>query len=297
MSLHPIFPVLLIARILHGISCQFSSHLCSDVPHAASGGPLHAHGGVTLVNGLVATGAGIFLALDNYGGSNTVGSAAAASSLSQLVRLCVAQRIMGDDSSRRPRPRTTLLRRLRVLSCLVFFFVSELESPLGYIFSSFILSILGSPLCIFLSPVSTESSFLRFFALCAFEACLGMYYPVQVVTGRCGGGVDGECVDAGVLELHVKHSDCSSGWRVGHEGEGEPGRVRGMCPRKECRACGLSAPVEVSDVFVHYTALHHEDDRAHKLTQLIRLGIGIRWIQIQHDVLPSTYSNTESNAM
>jgi hypothetical protein len=149
--------------------------------------------------------------VENYGGPNTDNVAA---DPFQLARLRVALRIVSDD------PRLLVLGLTQTcfegsMYLFVFLWVPSLQEfslmgllPLGYIFSSFMLSMmLGSILYTFLSASSTESSLLthaklssavcavsalalaiavsqpteraRFYAFCLFEACVGMYYPVQ----------------------------------------------------------------------------------------------------------------------
>ncbi|KAJ7238813.1 hypothetical protein B0H12DRAFT_1326754 [Mycena haematopus] len=247
----PFFPVLLIGRVLGGISTSilfsaFESWLISAASsHALPQADLSTiMGRATLVNGLVATGAGVFANqlvgfsgsfaspfiasgallvfawaviraswVENYGGSNAAESASVSDPF-QLARLRVALRIVRDD------PRLLVLGLTQTcfegsMYLFVFLWVPALQEaslmgllPLGYIFSSFMLSMmLGSLLYTFLSAISPEPSLLthaklssavcalaalalavsvsqpderaRFFAFCVFEACVGMYYPVQ----------------------------------------------------------------------------------------------------------------------
>ncbi|KAJ7193544.1 hypothetical protein GGX14DRAFT_477960 [Mycena pura] len=243
----PFLPVLLVGRVLGGISTSilfsaFESWLISTSnSHALPQSDLSViMGRATLVNGLVATGAGVFsnqlvgvtgsfaspfvasgvllvIAWATIRGSwieNFGGSTQDKGDPFQLHRLKVALRLVSEDS------------RLLVLgitqTCFegsmylfVFLWVPSLQEfsimgllPLGYIFSSFMLSMmLGSVLYTFLSAASTEGSLIthaklsssvcavaalalavsvtqhdertRFWAFCAFEACVGMYYPVQ----------------------------------------------------------------------------------------------------------------------
>ncbi|KAF7336264.1 DUF791-domain-containing protein [Mycena venus] len=246
----PFLPILLIGRVLGGISTSilfsaFESWLVSAASsHALPQSDLSTiMGRATLVNGLVATGAGVFsnqlvgftgsfaspfiasgglliLAwavirgswIENYGGSGDVASAV--SDPFQLGRLRVALRIVSDD------PRLLVLGLTQTcfegsMYLFVFLWVPSLQEfslmgllPLGYIFSSFMLSMmLGSILYTYLSSASTETSLLthaklssavcalsalalavsvsqpderlRFWAFCVFEACVGLYYPVQ----------------------------------------------------------------------------------------------------------------------
>ncbi|KAJ7909618.1 hypothetical protein B0H13DRAFT_2233043 [Mycena leptocephala] len=245
----PFLPILLIGRVLGGISTSilfsaFESWLISaSTSHALPQSDLSTiMGRATLVNGLVATGAGVFSNqlvgftgsfaspfiasgglliiawavirsswVENFGGPNTDNLA---SDPLQLARLRVALRIVSDD------PRLLVLGLTQTcfegsMYLFVFLWVPSLQEfslmgllPLGYIFSSFMLSMmLGSILYTFLSASSTESSLLthaklssavcavsalalaiavsqpderaRFYAFCLFEACVGMYYPVQ----------------------------------------------------------------------------------------------------------------------
>ncbi|KAJ6489919.1 hypothetical protein C8R45DRAFT_200218 [Mycena sanguinolenta] len=246
----PSFPVLFVGRILGGISTSilfsaFESWLISAATtHALPQADLSSiMGRATLVNGLVATGAGVFsnqlvgfsgsfaspfiasgalliLAwvviraswVENYGGPAT--DASAMSDPFQLARLRTALRIVSDD------PRLLVLGITQTcfegsMYLFVFLWVPSLQEsslmgllPLGYIFSSFMLSMmLGSLLYTFVTSISTEPSLLihaklsscvlamsslalavavshqsehwRFYAFCVFEACVGMYYPVQ----------------------------------------------------------------------------------------------------------------------
>ncbi|KAF7325803.1 hypothetical protein MKEN_00430900 [Mycena kentingensis (nom. inval.)] len=245
----PSLPVLLFGRVLGGISTSilfsaFESWLISSAnSHALPQSDLsRIMGRATLVNGIVATGAGVlsnqlvsssgsfaspFLAsgallvvawfviramwTENFG---SVSDETAATDPFQLGRLRLATRIVSNDL------------RLLVLgitqTCFegsmylfVFMWVPALQEyslmgqlPLGYIFSSFMISMmLGSLLYTYIAAASTESTLLthaklssivcavaafalalavsqhddraRFYAFCLFEACVGMYYPVQ----------------------------------------------------------------------------------------------------------------------
>ncbi|KAJ7119928.1 hypothetical protein C8R43DRAFT_1099133 [Mycena crocata] len=245
----PFLPVLLVGRVLGGISTSilfsaFESWLISaSTAHALPQADLSTiMGRATLVNGLVATGAGVFsnqlvgvtgsfatpfiasgalliLAwvvirgtwVENYGGG---GGSEDKGDPFQIQRLKLAMRIVQED------PRLLVLGLTQTcfegsMYLFVFLWVPSLQEyslmgllPLGYIFSSFMLSMmLGSVLYTFISASSTESSLLthaklssavcatsalalavsvtqpdermRFWAFCAFEACVGMYYPVQ----------------------------------------------------------------------------------------------------------------------
>ncbi|KAJ7809207.1 hypothetical protein B0H14DRAFT_2867562 [Mycena olivaceomarginata] len=231
----PFLPVLLVGRVLGGISTSilfsaFESWLMSaSTSHALPQSDLSTiMGRATLVNGLVATGAGVFsnqlvgftgsfaspfiasgalliLAwavirgswIENYGSTN---SDPGASDPLQLARLRTALRITCFEGS---------------MYLFVFLWVPALQEhsllgllPLGYIFSSFMLSMmLGSVLYTYLVAISPESSLMthaklssavcalaalalavsvsqpderaRFWAFCVFEACVGLYYPVQ----------------------------------------------------------------------------------------------------------------------
>ncbi|KAF7345309.1 DUF791-domain-containing protein [Mycena sanguinolenta] len=247
----PMFPVLFVGRILGGISTSilfsaFESWLISAATtHALPQADLSTiMGRATLVNGLVATGAGVFsnqlvgfsgsfaspfiasgalliLAwvvigatwVENYGGP-TADSSSVMSDPFQLARLRAALRIVADD------PRLLVIGITQTcfegsMYLFVFLWVPSLQEsslmgllPLGYIFSCFMLSMmLGSLLYTFLTSISTEPSLLthaklsscvlamsslalavavsqqdehwRFYAFCVFEACVGMYYPVQ----------------------------------------------------------------------------------------------------------------------
>ncbi|KAJ7701188.1 DUF791-domain-containing protein [Mycena rosella] len=246
----PFLPVLLVGRVLGGISTSilfsaFESWLISaSTSHALPQADLSTiMGRATLLNGLVATGAGVFsnqlvaitgsfatpfvasgillvLAwavirgtwVENYGSGG--GAEAATGDPFQLQRLKTAARIVQDD------PRLLVLGLTQTcfegsMYLFVFLWVPSLQEsslmgllPLGYIFSSFMLSMmLGSILYTFLSASSPDSSLLthaklssavcavaalalavsvtqrderaRFWAFCVFEACVGMYYPVQ----------------------------------------------------------------------------------------------------------------------
>ncbi|KAJ6586323.1 hypothetical protein DFH09DRAFT_255134 [Mycena vulgaris] len=245
----PFLPVLLVGRVLGGISTSilfsaFESWLISaSTSHALPQADLSTiMGRATLVNGLVATGAGVFSNqlvgftgsfaapfiasgillliawavirgtwIENYGsggGSEDKGDPF------QIQRLKIALRIVQED------PRLLVLGLTQTcfegsMYLFVFLWVPSLQEyslmgllPLGYIFSSFMLSMmLGSILYTALSAASAEPSLLthaklssavcavsalalavsvtqhderaRFWAFCVFEACVGMYYPVQ----------------------------------------------------------------------------------------------------------------------
>ncbi|KAK7044366.1 hypothetical protein R3P38DRAFT_2878391 [Favolaschia claudopus] len=242
----PFLPILLMGRVLGGISTSilfsaFESWVISAASsHALPQSDLSVIlGRATLVNGLVATGAGIFsnqlvgltgtfgspfiasgalliLAwfvirgswVENYGGTSEKSS-----STSELTRLRIAMRIVQDD------PRLLVLGLTQTcfegsMYLFVFLWVPSLQEfstaslPLGYIFSAFMLSMmLGSIAYTSLLAMSSEPSLLthaklsscvcavsalalavavsqpsahvRFWAFCLFEACVGMYYPVQ----------------------------------------------------------------------------------------------------------------------
>ncbi|KAJ6624257.1 DUF791-domain-containing protein [Mycena sp. CBHHK59/15] len=245
----PFLPVLLFGRVLGGISTSilfsaFESWLISaSTSHALPQADLSTiMGRATLVNGLVATGAGVvsnqlvgftgsfgapFIAsgallivgwavirgtwVENYGGG---GGSGEAGDPFQLQRLRQALRIVRED------PRLLVLGLTQTcfegsMYLFVFLWVPALQEfsimgllPLGYIFSSFMLSMmLGSILYTFLAAWSPEPSLTthaklssavcalsalalalavtqrderaRFWAFCVFEACVGMYYPVQ----------------------------------------------------------------------------------------------------------------------
>jgi hypothetical protein len=198
-------------------------------------------GRATLVNGLVATGAGVFsnqligftgsfaspfvasgalliLAwavicgswIENYGGTN---SDPGASDPLQLAHLRTALRIVCED------PRLLVLGVTQTcpegsIYLFVFLWVPALQEhsllgllPLGYIFSFMLSIMLSSVLYTYLVAILPESSLMthgklssavcahaalalavsvsqpderaRFGAFCIFEACVGLYYPVQ----------------------------------------------------------------------------------------------------------------------
>ncbi|KAJ7136634.1 DUF791-domain-containing protein [Mycena epipterygia] len=245
----PFLPVLLVGRVLGGISTSilfsaFESWLISaSTSHALPQSDLSTiMGRATLVNGLVATGAGVFSNqlvgltgsfatpfvasgallivawgvirgswIENYGGG---GGQADKGDPFQIQRLKQAMHIVQED------PRLLVLGLTQTcfegsMYLFVFLWVPSLQEyslmallPLGYIFSSFMLSMmLGSILYTFISASSSEPSLLthaklssavcavsalalavsvtqhderlRFWAFCVFEACVGMYYPVQ----------------------------------------------------------------------------------------------------------------------
>ncbi|KAJ7645093.1 hypothetical protein DFH06DRAFT_139888 [Mycena polygramma] len=244
----PFLPVLLLGRVLGGISTSilfsaFESWLISAAgAHALPQSDLSTiMGRATLLNGFVAAGAGVFsnqlvsftgsfatpfiasgalliLAwgvirgswIENYGST----SDSSTPDLLQIARLRTALSIVAAD------PRLLVLGLTQTcfegsMYLFVFLWVPSLQEhslfgllPLGYIFSAFMLSMmLGSLLYTFISAISTESSLVthaklssavcavaalalavatsqpderaRFFAFCVFEACVGMYYPVQ----------------------------------------------------------------------------------------------------------------------
>ncbi|EKM75352.1 hypothetical protein AGABI1DRAFT_116460 [Agaricus bisporus var. burnettii JB137-S8] len=253
LSLFPILPVLLVGRLCGGISgsilySAFESWLISSASSVGlSNGDLSTIlGRATLVNGFVATGAGVFsnklvatthnfaspmvasgcllvvgfLVIratwsENYGtldGSPT-------KDLWQTKRLSHAWKIAYND------PMLLTLGLMQTcfegsMYLFVFVWVPSLQEathspdalPLGYIFSSFMISImigsifynliatytkrnevdssltthakLSSLVCAlsslaFAACVSSKSEQVRFFAFCAFEACVGVYYPAQ----------------------------------------------------------------------------------------------------------------------
>ncbi|CAK5262093.1 unnamed protein product [Mycena citricolor] len=252
-------PALFLGRVVAGFATSilfsaFEAWLIS----AASAQGLHSSdlstlmGRATLVNGIVATGAGVasnqlvafthsfaspfilsggllvvaWLVIratwtENYGnspvssgGEKPSSSAGMTTDRFQIARLGTALRIVRDD--------TRLLVLGTVQTCFegsmylfVFLWVPALQQhstltqlPLGFIFSSFMLSMmLGSLLYTFLATRSVDSSILthaklsscvcavsgfslaasasipdervRFWAFCLFECCVGMYFPVQ----------------------------------------------------------------------------------------------------------------------
>ncbi|KAG2156927.1 uncharacterized protein EDB93DRAFT_1221426 [Suillus bovinus] len=245
----PYLPILLLGRVCGGISTSilysaFESWLVSSAGALAlsSTDLSMIFGRATLVNGFVATGAGVasnqlviltnsftspFLASgvllllaylviraswgENFGG----GGITPGKDLFQLKRLGQAWRIVRDDPM--------LLAIGLTQTCFegsmylfVFLWVPSLQEasptfptialPLGYIFSSFMISMmlgsllystvttqsggltvhakLSSLVCAFAAlalatSIRSESERVRFWAFCAFEACVGMYYPVQ----------------------------------------------------------------------------------------------------------------------
>ncbi|KDQ58380.1 hypothetical protein JAAARDRAFT_154822 [Jaapia argillacea MUCL 33604] len=259
--LFPYLPLLLIGRLLGGISTSilfsaFESWLISSantlaIPQADLSSIM---GRATLVNGFVATAAGVasnqlvgmtssfaspFVASagllclgyfvirrlwrENFGGSEGAGSKADSEpDMLQIRRLRQAWKIVREDP--------TLLVLGLTQTCFegsmylfVFVWVPTLQEaappsiplPLGYIFSSFMVSMmlgsllytaivshthapstpnadpsltlhakLSSLVCAVSAlalavSVSSRDEHVRFFAFCAFEACVGMYYPVQ----------------------------------------------------------------------------------------------------------------------
>ncbi|OAX34510.1 DUF791-domain-containing protein [Rhizopogon vinicolor AM-OR11-026] len=245
----PYLPVLLLGRVCGGISTSilysaFESWLVSSAGTLAvpSADLSMIFGRATLVNGFVATGAGVasnqlvaltnsfvspfiasgvllllaYLVIRASWGENFGGSGATTDTdLFQLRRLGQAWRIVRDDPM--------LLAIGLTQTCFegsmylfVFLWVPSLQEasptfptialPLGYIFSSFMISmVLGSLLysavtthsggltihaklsslvcavaaLALATSVRSESERVRFWAFCAFEACVGMYYPVQ----------------------------------------------------------------------------------------------------------------------
>ncbi|KAH7909156.1 hypothetical protein BJ138DRAFT_1155970 [Hygrophoropsis aurantiaca] len=257
----PIFPILFFGRIVAGISTSilysaFESWLVSSSNNQAlSSSDLSTiFGRATLVNGFVATGAGImsnqlvtftnsfaspfvasagFLLLgylvikaswsENYGSGG--GTTPTVRDPFQLKRLGQACRIVRND------PMLLIIGLTQTcfegsMYLFVFLWVPSLQEaspsfpsvalPLGYIFSSFMISMmLGSLLYSAISSyappatlaapndssltlhaklsslvcavaalalaasIRSDSEKVRFWAFCAFEACVGMYYPVQ----------------------------------------------------------------------------------------------------------------------
>ncbi|OBZ67712.1 Molybdate-anion transporter, partial [Grifola frondosa] len=239
----PYVPVLLFGRVLGGISTSilysaFESWLISSSNSLAlpQSDLSSIMGRATLVNGFVATAAGVasnqlvevtgsfaspFIAsgavlllgwvvikgswTENYGG----GGGTASEDTFQLKRMGQAWKIVRAGS----------------MYLFVFLWVPSLQEaalttqvlPLGYIFSSFMVSMMlgsllytsvvsyyqpselisaggDSPLTLhaklsslvcavsalaFAVSVSSGDEHVRFWAFCAFEACVGMYYPVQ----------------------------------------------------------------------------------------------------------------------
>ncbi|KAG0699543.1 hypothetical protein DFH29DRAFT_936099 [Suillus ampliporus] len=243
----PYLPILLLGRVSGGISTSilysaFESWLVSSAGALAlpSAELSTIFGRATLVNGFVATGAGVasnqlvvltnsftspFIASgallvlayvviraswgENFGGNGTT----AGKDLFQLRRLGQAWRIVRDD------PMLLVIGLTQTcfegsMYLFVFLWVPFLQEasptfpaialPLGYIFSSFMISMmlgsllysvvitqsggltvhakLSSLVCAFAAlalatSVRSESECVRFWAFCAFEACVGMYYP------------------------------------------------------------------------------------------------------------------------
>ncbi|KZT24851.1 DUF791-domain-containing protein [Neolentinus lepideus HHB14362 ss-1] len=251
----PYLPILLLGRAMGGVSTSilfsaFESWLISD---ASSKGIPQADlssimGRATLVNGFVATAAGVasnqlvsstesfaspFVAsgellilawmvirnlwVENFGAGG--GGTAPESDLFQVKRLGQAWRIVRQD------PVLLVLGLTQTcfegsMYLFVFLWVPSLQEskpllspplPLGYIFSCFMISMmLGSLLYTAITSYSLPSSesslvlhaklsslvcavsalalgisvkshdeHVRFWTFCAFEACVGMYYPVQ----------------------------------------------------------------------------------------------------------------------
>ncbi|KAF9447211.1 DUF791-domain-containing protein [Macrolepiota fuliginosa MF-IS2] len=253
LILFPALPILLGGRLLGGISTSilfsaFESWLISSASAAGlpSADLSTIMGRATLVNGFVATGAGVFsnklvastgnfaspfiasgcllvLAyfvisgtwLENYGS----GGGSVTTDVFQLERLGQAWRIVRED------PMLLVLGLTQTcfegsMYLFVFIWVPSLQQvtnydgtlPFGYIFSSFMVSMmigsllytmivayskikgvdssltthakLSSIVCAvsalaLASSISSRSEEVRFWAFCAFEACVGMYYPVQ----------------------------------------------------------------------------------------------------------------------
>ncbi|KAH7887149.1 hypothetical protein F5I97DRAFT_1109915 [Phlebopus sp. FC_14] len=254
----PYLPILLFGRVMGGISTSilysaFESWLISSANSQAipSSDLSTIFGSATLVNGFVATGAGVvsnqlvsltnsfaspFIAsgcllvlgyfairaswTENYGGGG--GGTVANTDPFQLKRLGKAWQIVRGD------PLLLVIGLTQTcfegsMYLFVFLWVPSLQEasisltlPLGYIFSSFMISMmLGSLLytaiCSYPPPpslgfpndsslslhaklsslvcaisalalvisVRSDSEKVRFWAFCAFEACVGMYYPVQ----------------------------------------------------------------------------------------------------------------------
>ncbi|KAH7928573.1 DUF791-domain-containing protein [Leucogyrophana mollusca] len=257
----PIFPILFFGRIVAGISTSilysaFESWLISSSNSQAipSSELSTIFGRATLVNGFVATGAGVvsnqlvtltnsfatpFIAsggllllgyvvikgtwTENYGGGG--GAATTVRDPLQLKRLGQAWRIVRSD------PLLLVIGLTQTcfegsMYLFVFLWVPSLQEaspsfpsialPLGYIFSSFMISmmmgsLLYTAICSYTPPSSpgapndtsltlhaklsslvcavaalalaasirSDSEKIRFWAFCAFEACVGMYYPVQ----------------------------------------------------------------------------------------------------------------------
>ncbi|KAG1763695.1 hypothetical protein EDD22DRAFT_1042779 [Suillus occidentalis] len=245
----PYLPVLLLGRVCGGISTSilysaFESWLVSSAGASAlSSTDLSTiFGRATLVNGFVATGAGVasnqlvtltnsftspfvasgallllaYLVIraswgENFGGGGTQPG----KDLFQLRRLGQAWRIVRDD------PMLLVIGLTQTcfegsMYLFVFLWVPSLQEasptfpsialPLGYIFSSFMISMmlgsllysavttqsggltvhakLSSLVCAFAAlalatSIRSESERVRFWAFCSFEACVGMYYPVQ----------------------------------------------------------------------------------------------------------------------
>ncbi|KAF8882420.1 hypothetical protein BD779DRAFT_1444836 [Infundibulicybe gibba] len=258
--LTPSLPILLVGRVLGGISTSilfsaFESWLISSSTSMAlpQSDLSTIMGRATLVNGFVAAGAGVFSNqlvsysysfaspfiasgillviawvvirgtwLENYGG----GGGGADADTFQLKRLGQAWEIVLKD------PLLLVLGLTQTcfegsMYLFVFLWVPALQEaskssalPLGYIFSSFMVSMMlgslmytaicsyflsqSSPLtskpsstssltlhaklssCVcavsalaLATSVSSGNEKVRFWAFCAFEACVGMYYPVQ----------------------------------------------------------------------------------------------------------------------
>ncbi|KAI0078568.1 DUF791-domain-containing protein [Panus rudis PR-1116 ss-1] len=253
----PYLPVLLMGRLLGGVSTSilysaFESWLISasntlGLPQSDLSTIL---GRATLVNGFVASGAGVFsnqlvalsgsfaspfvasgvllllayvvirgLWRENYGGVDS-NKATISNDTFQLARLAQAWKIVVSD------PNLLVLGLTQTcfegsMYLFVFLWVPSLQEsspdpsslPLGYIFSSFMISMmLGSLLyttivsfntssrsgdstlvlhakssslvcatsaLTFSLAVNSSDEHVRFWAFCAFEACVGMYYPVQ----------------------------------------------------------------------------------------------------------------------
>ncbi|KAJ7635045.1 hypothetical protein FB45DRAFT_830610 [Roridomyces roridus] len=241
----PLLPVLLVGRVLGGISTSilfsaFESWLISaSNAHGLPQSDLSTiMGRATLLNGLVAAGAGVF-SNQLVGFTGSFASPFIASGVLLVLAGVVIRATWVENYGVGAQEKGSEIQRLKAamhmvqadvrllilgltqtcfegsMYLFVFLWVPSLQEvagtdllPLGYIFSSFMLSMmLGSILYTFLSAISTEPSLLtharlssavcaaaalafglavsypvehmRFWAFCIFEACVGMYYPVQ----------------------------------------------------------------------------------------------------------------------
>ncbi|KJA17597.1 hypothetical protein HYPSUDRAFT_46222 [Hypholoma sublateritium FD-334 SS-4] len=256
----PYIPLLLLGRVLGGVSTSilfsaFESWLVSSASSSTlpSGDLSTIMGRATLINGIVATGAGVvsnqlvgwtgnfaapFIASgvllvfgwvvirstwgENYGG----GGGVASGDMFQIKRMGQAWSIVRND------PLLMVLGLTQTcfegsMYLFVFLWVPALQEaalpaslplPLGYIFSAFMVSMmlgslfytalvashqrrllrgtkgidsalalhakLSSLVCAvsalaLATCVASADEHVRFWAFCAFEACVGMYYPVQ----------------------------------------------------------------------------------------------------------------------